>query len=351
MTAPLISIIVPIYNADKYISQCMDSLINQSYSNIEIICVNDGSTDLSSDLIEQVYKKDNRVTLINKENGGVSSARNLGLSKAIGEYVMFVDSDDWIDHDTCEQMIDVVDKQKVDLVIASYMRHFSNNIVKPRHIFSDEKKFNKEETMTLRKRLFGLNGKELSDPSQSDSIGSSWSKLFKRSIIFENGLQFVDLKIIGTAEDVLFNAEYFGLIDSSYYMNKCFYHYRRDNYTSITSNYKSNLPEQWKELYNRFQKMIDEENLKQAFQQALNNRISLGLIGLGLNVMGSDKTAKNKIKEIKGIITSDNYKSAINTLPFHYFPLHWKLFFSFARKGNATGVYLLLKAINIMRGK
>ena len=240
MTAPLISIIVPIYNADKYISQCMDSLINQSYSNIEIICVNDGSTDLSSDLIEQVYKKDNRVTLINKENGGVSSARNLGLSKAIGEYVMFVDSDDWIDHDTCEQMIDVVDKQKVDLVIASYMRHFSNNIVKPRHIFSDEKKFNKEETMTLRKRLFGLNGKELSDPSQSDSIGSSWSKLFKRSIIFENGLQFVDLKIIGTAEDVLFNAEYFGLIDSSYYMNKCFYHYRRDNYTSITSNYKSN---------------------------------------------------------------------------------------------------------------
>lgn len=103
MSKPLISIIVPVYNTEQYLSKCLDSLINQTYKNIEIICVNDGSTDNSADILNEYDKKDKRVRMISQKNCGLSATRNTGLKNCCGEYVMFLDSDDWIDFDTCEK--------------------------------------------------------------------------------------------------------------------------------------------------------------------------------------------------------------------------------------------------------
>ena len=97
----LVSIIVPVYNVERYIEKCLCSLINQSYKNIEIICVNDGSPDNSRDIIESLIKSDGRIRLIDQQNQGLSGARNTGLDAAQGEYMMFLDSDDWIDPETC----------------------------------------------------------------------------------------------------------------------------------------------------------------------------------------------------------------------------------------------------------
>ena len=98
-----ISIIIPVYNVEKYLHECLDSIINQTFTDIEIICVDDGSTDKSSEILEEYEQKDKRFTVISQPNKGVSAARNRGMQQAKGKYIMFVDSDDWLAHNACEQ--------------------------------------------------------------------------------------------------------------------------------------------------------------------------------------------------------------------------------------------------------
>lgn len=132
-----ISIIIPIYNAEKYLEKCLDSIVKQTYKNIEIICVNDGSKDNSINILSRYNKMDNRIVLINKENNGLSSARNIGLASATGEFVMFVDSDDWIDIDTCEKCLKIMNKYSVDVVMFSYVREYENKS-NPKIIFNED---------------------------------------------------------------------------------------------------------------------------------------------------------------------------------------------------------------------
>ncbi len=113
---PKISIIVPVYNVKKYLSKCLDSLINQTLKDIEIICVNDGSTDNSLDILNEYAKKDERIVVINKENSGPGASRNLGIEKATGEYIQFVDSDDWIEKETCEICYKKAKEHDVDMI-------------------------------------------------------------------------------------------------------------------------------------------------------------------------------------------------------------------------------------------
>lgn len=112
-----ISVIIPVYNVEKYLPRCLDSVINQTYRNLEIICVNDCSTDNSLDVIKEYEKKDERIKLIiRKQNGGLSAARNTGLNNATGEYLYFLDSDDWIDLDYIEQMLKIANKENTDII-------------------------------------------------------------------------------------------------------------------------------------------------------------------------------------------------------------------------------------------
>ncbi len=113
---PKISIIVPVYNVEKYLSTCLDSLINQTLKDIEIICINDGSTDNSLNILNEYAQKDTRIVVIYKENSGPGSCRNLGIEKATGKYIQFVDSDDWIEKETCEICYQKALEHSVDMV-------------------------------------------------------------------------------------------------------------------------------------------------------------------------------------------------------------------------------------------
>ncbi len=126
-TQPKISIIVPVYNVEEYLVKCLDSLINQTLKDIEIICINDGSTDNSLDILKAYSKNDERIVLINKENEGVSIARNSGIEKASGEYIMFVDSDDYLELTACEDLYKKIKKDSSDLLIFNHFCIFENN--------------------------------------------------------------------------------------------------------------------------------------------------------------------------------------------------------------------------------
>ena len=113
----MLTLIIPIYNIEQYLSQCLDSIINQTYKNIQIILVDDGSTDSSGRICDEYADKDSRIIVIHKENGGLVSARKAGLREATGEYVVYVDGDDWIELNAIEHMVGTIERTKEDIVI------------------------------------------------------------------------------------------------------------------------------------------------------------------------------------------------------------------------------------------
>ena len=140
-----VSIIVPIYNMEQYLNRCLESIINQTYENIEIILINDGSKDNSLEICKNYAKKDNRIMIIDQKNSGVSSARNSGLDKATGEYLAFVDPDDWIDKDGIEKMVDFALKHKCDIAFFDYK--INDEIQKSEKVNLEYTKETKDEFM------------------------------------------------------------------------------------------------------------------------------------------------------------------------------------------------------------
>ncbi|MCG9533285.1 glycosyltransferase family 2 protein, partial [Providencia rettgeri] len=129
---PLVSVIIPVYNTEIYLMKCINSIINQTLKDIEIIIVNDGSTDNSLAIIHSF--SDDRITVINKINGGLSSARNMGIAQAKGEYILHVDSDDWIDENYCLDTVTFAKKHNVDIVLTNLKLLWNDNVVEQKAI-------------------------------------------------------------------------------------------------------------------------------------------------------------------------------------------------------------------------
>lgn len=183
---PIVSIIIPVYNVQSFLDKCISSISEQSYSNLEIILVNDGSTDKSRLICEQWVKKDKRVTLINQSNVGLSAARNNGLKKAKGEYVLFIDSDDWIAVDMVEKMVKAFNDFDADMVTCQFVNVYENGSATINY------ESDKEKQIVDREQFIRL---LLEDKEVTSHI---WRKMFKRSLLpnipFQEGSNFEDIK-------------------------------------------------------------------------------------------------------------------------------------------------------------
>lgn len=135
----LISVVVPIYNVENYIKKCVDSILSQTYKNLEIILVDDGSPDNCPQICDEYAQKDSRIKVIHKENGGVSSARNIGMENARGKWIAFIDADDWIEEKYFEKMLDRVKTNDADIVLCGYNRVMPNCNIKINSNGGDEK--------------------------------------------------------------------------------------------------------------------------------------------------------------------------------------------------------------------
>ena len=342
----LVSIIVPVYNVEQYLPQCLDSLINQTYNNIEIICVNDESPDNSAEILKQYSEKDSRIKIINQNNMGLSGARNTGMQNAHGEYVMCVDSDDWIDLETCEEAVKAARKHDADLVMWSYVREFDNRSSNKLMFWEDETVFDSEAVKNqINRRLCGLLGEELAHPDYANAVETAWGKLYRFSIIRDNHIEYVSERIIGT-EDALFNIYATHYVRKAVYLKRPYNHYRRTNTGSLTSRYKTNLFSQWQTLFDYMEQYIVDNNLNDSFLLALKNRIALSTIGLGLNITGSEYSGRKKRALLEEIISSERYRNAYQVLVFTFFPIHWKIFFFCAKHQMTFCLYLLLAVIN-----
>lgn len=218
----LISVIIPVYNVEKYLDKCLDSLVNQTYKNIEIIVVDDGSPDNCPVICDEWAKKDNRIKVIHKENGGLSSARNTGIDIASGEFVAFVDSDDWVDLNTLEVAYKMISSGNYDLSIYSLLPEYGTE--------TEQYISGYDTNYCDRKELFGL---ILND---NYVCGYACNKLFKRTLIGD--LRFDESLL--SCEDIDFCAKYAAKCKNAVYTTAKFYHYRQRN-DSMTGEYKYNV--------------------------------------------------------------------------------------------------------------
>ena len=203
-----ISIVIPIYNSERYLKRCIDSIVNQTYKNLEIILINDGSTDDSIKIIKNYQKKDNRIRIIDKSNTGVSDSRNMGIEMATGDFISFVDSDDTLDIHFFEHAIRFFDEEKVDIVCTNFNYDISGKI-------KQNKSFHSKKVLNY----LALN------PESRYYVTTVWAKIFKSEIVknikFDRNIYY--------SEDTLFYTESALQANYIYFLNEYLYNYYINN--------------------------------------------------------------------------------------------------------------------------
>lgn len=221
---PLISIIIPVYNIEEYIENCLCSLINQTYEHIEIICIDDGSTDSSADIIKAMQEKDSRIVYVYQNNSGVSSARNKGLDIANGEYIMFVDGDDYAHFRMAEYLLDCIEKTGANIVFADYTGTAEKNA---------------EQTDYPDYSIKNIPEENVFDNGLARSV---WSKIFRRSAL--EGFYFPEG--INNGEDFCFMLKVLHAdspVSVPFVERKLYYYYQRNNSASFNTFSEKNLTE------------------------------------------------------------------------------------------------------------
>lgn len=204
-----ISIIVAVYNIEAYIAHCIESLCSQTYRNLEIILVVDGATDSSGKICEEYAKKDDRIQVVYRENGGLSAARNTGIEKATGEYITFVDGDDWVEETMYETMAELAGKYNADLVACRY-----------KCIYRDSVKDGSTGKVTVYTRPYEMLLQYLKEDEAYLIQHAAWNKLYKRELLGEE--RFPEGEWY---EDVVFSAHILSRVHTGVYVDTAFYNY------------------------------------------------------------------------------------------------------------------------------
>ena len=210
-----ISIIVPVYNVEKYLERCLDSLVNQTLKEIEIICVNDGSIDSSGEILQKYKNKDNRIVILNQENQGISVVRNNALKVATGEYVGFVDSDDWVDLNFCEKMYNSAKKYSADIAICGIIKtskKYEQKILS----YTEEKVYENTEEKFL-----------VCDIPDKSYV---WNKIYKREKLTSSRINFIPNVIY---EDIVFIPKILHFMDKLVTVPDTNYYYFRHKHSLV----------------------------------------------------------------------------------------------------------------------
>ena len=241
----LISILIPIYNNEKYIEQCVNSIISQTYKNIEIICINDGSTDNTKEILENLQKKDKRIKIINKKNTGYGNSLNIAIQSAKGEYIAIIESDDHIKNTMLETLLKYIKEDETDIVKANFYKE--NNSIKKN---SSKYFINKTTNINLFPNML------LIQPS-------IWSALYKKEFLIKNKIKFNETKG-ASYQDLSFHFKTMFLAKKIFLLNEHLYYYRTNNSnSSINSKDKAFLVFDEIETINNFlkDKKINENTL------------------------------------------------------------------------------------------
>lgn len=301
-----VSVIVPVFNSEDYLSSCIESILNQTYTNFELILVNDGSSDNSGKICEYYSKIDNRIKVLHQKNSGPSMARNTGINVATGKFIQFVDSDDIVEHDMTQKLVQSINKD-IELVICGYkVINIQNGKVDIQKInLQKHGVYNIKEFLSFFGKLY-----------KNSLINSPCNKLYVREILQKNEIKFLDNLNMG--EDLLFNLEYLKICNKISIIHDSLYNYMV-NSNSLTHTFYRNLFENQKLLFSAVRnylkdtKSYTDENV--FFVETLFTEQIVWVIN-NLFHKNNDMNFKQRKERIKIIINDETVR---NNIKYFYF--------------------------------
>lgn len=322
----LISVIVPVYNAEKYLARCLESIINQSYKNLEIILVDDGSIDESYNICKAYSKKDNRIIVIHKKNGGVSCARNAGLDIAKGRWITFVDADDWIDANYCKNMIKIAIEQKSDYVCCGYKRIYKEKI----ELYNFDKKIIEYKPIDFLTKILNV----------QNGYGFSHMKLIKKDCI--DNIKFDELLKVG--EDAMFNILLLKKVNKVVVLNEPLYFYFF-NEESLVRKFDINYADKYLQSVEKMKEYILSNYEEKDIIQSLYNYIVYHVLLVCVNYCFHRQNKQRGIKILKQVCKKNTFSEGIRYSNYEQLSLTRKISL-FSLKHH---MYLLMSIICVIR--
>lgn len=324
-----LSVIIPIYNAEKYLYECLDSVIHQSMNEIEIILVNDGSTDKSLEICNEYASSDKRIKVITKENGGVHEARNIGLDYVTSDYFTYLESDDWLPTNACQCLYEMITTKNVDLFLSSYFCVLPSGIKEKTPYLEEEILFSKQDVLhRLMVDTLGLTDSRIKHPELIDSLLTCTAKIYKTDIARKNNILWKSRK--ETYSDCLdYLLRYMSVCQSAFYKRVPLYYYRRTNTSSQTATFRPGTLELWQRQFFQLEEFIKQNDL--AFlMPAYYSRVCFTIIPIGGNAYRmNDK--KKALKEINKALAIPEYSEAFKYFKIRSLPIKYRPLFYFAK--------------------
>ena len=345
MSKPCISVIVPIYNVEKYLDRCIESIINQTLENIEIILVDDESPDLCPQKCDEAAKCDNRITVIHKKNEGLGFARNSGLDIATGEYVYFVDSDDYLDIQAAEKLYKAAIRDDLDICFAGVVSEDENG--KQRNEIPKYAGIIFEQPQIVDIVLAGMLGAEPDAKKDTNLRMSAWQGIYRRAWLDENELRFPSERQF-ISEDIIFHLDALPKAKTLGYIEDCLFYHIIDNPNSLTHKYN---PERFAKcciLYSEEKRKISQLNNRS--HMILNaQRMFLGNTRVCLKQIAAKSETEGKafaISEIKKIVEEKTIREVLREYPYWKNPIKQAIMSFLLKSKRINIVYFLAKIVN-----
>ncbi len=336
---PKVSIILPVYNVEKYIDKCVGSLLNQSFDDFEVLIINDGSTDSSAEACNRWAERDSKVKVFHQQNAGVAAARNQGLANARGEFVFFADPDDWIESNLLEDCYSLATKYKTDIVLFGFFKEQLRN-------------GNEITTKIQPPELYMLSKTQIrQDLVQYLTVAngfSVWTKFIKKSLITEHNLSFPAMR---RGQDMAFSLELYANAHSIVATPNCYYHY---NAFSETNKYDPDIISNHIYLYDKMYRMFDnwlEEKKNSAY--AVRLFILWFCYVIPANIVANKKSTKTeKLRELRTLMSQPSirlYLNKFNKLP--HLPFISRTYLNLLRFNNAVLLLYITKLARFINSR
>lgn len=338
---PKISIVVPIYNVENYLERSLNSLIKQTLTEIEIILVNDGSTDKSLEVCNKYAQIDSRILILDRSNEGVSSARNAGITVARGKYIGFVDPDDWVEENMFEKMYESIISSNAQIAMCEYIVERENQSPKVIKLSTNSTTLGREGI--FQELILNMLAPPTLNSNSSPIMGSVWRVIIDRTFLIQHSIQFE--RNIPLMEDLIFILQCLIPCEKVIVLNMPLYHYLVRSRSAATR-YRENFFELNKEVYRIISSLLEHASLKEKCESRLSIRYIDMCLNCVVNEVNSKETMKKRIKKIKLLCKDKNLKNNILNLDMYSYTYRKKFVLNSLKRENALILciyYSLLK--------
>lgn len=341
---PKVSIVVPIYGVERYLKNCVDSLIHQTLQDIEIILIDDGSPDKCGEIAEQYAKLDSRIKVIHQKNGGLGPARNTGITAANGEYIGFVDSDDWTNKNMFERLYKTAIDTNADIVVSGHCDWSDGKIIRTkRHPLAGKTFTDRAEIDEIRKNLYGRSV----DDKETDAFPMSvWIAIYKRTLITDNHLTFQNI----ISEDVIFNIFAYKCANKITFTGDTDYCYRNENQPSIMRSFTENKLKNYEDYLMMLMKVVSTEKDPDCLMRVKRAAINCCRLYVG-QVADSGLTVSEKKRFIDLFAKSKIVRECWENYPINRLPFQQRIFQNAVRQGYYGVALLLIDIRKVLKKK